>query len=254
MKLSYDFSLHELHGSLHLDGVQLGSYSFTGDIQVTLGPKGMLMLGAGSLNTGTLLVQGFGTFNTGMLFGNAPLTPENITTVTEYSKAAQNICWLNDNKEIFKGFFLTGGYDVLNEHDGFDIGIASVYFNAVLGIEASIGANFAKKDYMALIGAHGDLDAGLDAITGTSISGGLHAHLTAMGSYSPSGFAVDGDAGVTVNFTVSQYIPIVGTKSISASKGAMILFGLGGGKSAHVDFSISDDGNVVPCADNTPKP
>jgi hypothetical protein len=254
LTMSYDFKTHELHGALHLDEIAFGSYKFTGDIQTTMGPNGMLMLGAGSLNTGALLVQGFGTLNIGLLFASTDLTDDNIHTVTEYSRAPQNICWLRENRAGFKGFFFTGGYDILNEHHGFDIGIASVYFNAVLGVEASIGANFKADNYMALIGAHGDLDAGLNAITGTSISGGLHAHLTAQGTYSTNGFAVTGDAGVTVDFTVSQYIPIIGTQSFNASKGALISFGLGGGQKAHVDFSLNDGGNPIACAENSPKP
>lgn len=250
MDLTYDFASHELRGALHMDQVEFGSYKFTGDIQSTMGPNGMLLLGAGSLNTGVLLAEGFGTFNIGLLFGNTNLTEQNINTVTAYSKAKNNICWLDENKNNFKGFFITGGYDIINMHEGFDIGIASVYFNAVLGVEASVGANFAKKNYMALIGAHGDVTAGLDAITGTSISGGLNAHITGVGTYSKQGFAVNGDAGVTVKFEVSQYIPLLGTQSIKASKGAMVLFGIGGGQKAHVDFSLGDDDNTIKCTNN----
>lgn len=250
MALSYDFASHELRGSLHMDEIELGSYKFTGDIQTVMGPNGMLMIGAGSLNTGALLVQGFGVLNIGLMFASIDhLGADNINTVTAYSKAKNNICWLNQNADNFKGFFLTGGLDILDEHKGFDIGIASVYFNANVGVEASIGANFAKKDYMALIGAHGSVVAGLNSITGTSISGSVNAHLTANATYTPKGFAINGDAAVNVGFTVSQYIPIVGTKSITASKGAQVLFGVGGGQKAHMDFSLTDGGGEVNCSD-----
>ncbi|MEO6980701.1 MAG: hypothetical protein ABI113_20070, partial [Mucilaginibacter sp.] len=198
--MSYDFASKTMHGALHMNEVAFGSGKFTGDVQMTFSPKGMLLLGAGSLNTGILLVDGFGVFNIGVLFGNAPLSGDNIKTVTQYSKAGENQCWLKDNSANFKGFFISGGYDILNEHYGYDIGIASVSFNARLGVELSVGANFASNNFMALLGAHGDVDAGLSAITGTSISGGVSAHLTAMASYAPAGFAVDGNAGIKINY------------------------------------------------------
>lgn len=251
--MTYDFPSKTLHGSLHMNQVDFGGKKFSGDVQLTFSPHGMLLLGAGSLNTGTLLVDGFGTFNIGLLFGNTSLTQDNINTVTQYSIAGQTKCWLSDNSQNFKGFFLDGGYDIISEHDGFDIGIASVYFNATLGVEASIGANFNTKNFMALVGAHGDVDAGLSAITGTSISGGVKAHLTAEATYSKQGFGINGDAGVMVNFQVCQYIPVYGTKCLSASKGASVKFGTGGGKKTYFTFSLGKDDGTVQCSNNVNK-
>ncbi|BAU53748.1 hypothetical protein MgSA37_01918 [Mucilaginibacter gotjawali] len=249
LALIYDFPSHELRGSLHMDNIQFGQYYFTGDIQAAMGPNGMLLLGSGQLNTGTIFKDGFGLINIGLLLGNTDLTEDNVTTVTQFSHAKNSLCWLDANRTGFKGFFLTGGVDVINEHDGVDIGIAAVYFNADLGVEASVGANFNNKDYMALLGAHGSVNAGLTSITGTSVSGGLSAHLTAVASYTQTGFAVNGDAGVTVKFTVSQYIPIIGTQSISAQKGAKVNFQLKHNDS-YLHFAIVDDGNAVICTKN----
>ena len=247
--LTYDFPSHELRGSLHMNQVKFGEYAFTGDIQSTMGPNGMLLLGAGQLNTGTLFVNGFGTLNIGLLFGNTDLTDDNINTVTKYSHAKNSLCWLDENKTGFKGFFFTGGLDIIDEHDGVNLGIAAAYFNANLGVEASVGANFANKNYMMLLGAHGSVSAGLTSFTGTTISGGLDAHLTAVATYSPDGFNVNGDAAVDVKFTISQYIPIVGTKSISGEKTAQVKFGTGPPKS-YFNFSLSNDGGAVVCTKN----
>ena len=247
LNLTYDFPTYTLRGALHMKKVKFGSYDFTGDIQTTIGPDGMLMLGSGKLNTGTLFVEGFGIINIGVLFGNINLTPANISTVTQYSKAKNNFCWLDENKDNFKGFFLSGGLDVLDKHEKFNFVVASGYFNANLGVEASIGANFKKKNYMALVGAHGNVNAGLSSITGTSISGALAAHLTGIGSYTENGFAVNGDAGVTIKYQINQYIPFVGTEHIGGQKGAKIDFGVGGGQKSYFNFSLADDGNKVEC-------
>ncbi len=250
LSLTYDFPSHELRGALHMDDIAMGSYKFTGDIQTVMGPKGLLMEGAGQLNTGTLFVDGFGVLNIGVLFADLTLTDDQIATVTEYSKAKNNTCWLDANKANFKGFFVTGGLDIIDKHEKTNFIIASGYFDANLGVEASIGANFNAKNYIALLGAHGEVDAGLSSITGTSISGGLAAHLTADATYTPAGFAINGDAGVTISFTVSQYIPLIGTKSFGGSKGAKVNFGVGGGQKSHLDFSLADDGNTVTCTNN----
>ncbi|WEK21416.1 MAG: hypothetical protein P0Y49_09725 [Candidatus Pedobacter colombiensis] len=248
VEMVYDFDAKEMRGSLHMSEVNFGGYLFSGDVQVTNGSRGMLILGAGSLNTGTLFFNGFGTFNIGLLFGNSSLTNSNISTVTQYSKAKENICWLQQNQSNFKGFFLTGGYDLINERYGFDIGIASVYLNAMLGVEVTLGGNFATSpspNLMALIGAHGEINAGLDAITGTSISGGLSAHLTASATYSTGGFSVSGNAGVKVKYMVSQWIPLVGQKSFGGSMDAGIYI-----TPKTLKFSLGQNNTNVACVTN----
>ena len=247
LSLVYDFPTYTLRGSLHMKKVKFGAYDFTGDIQTTMGPQGLLMLGAGKLNTGTLFVDGFGVINIGVLFGNRDLDQGSVSTVTQYSKAKNGYCWLEDNMKGFKGFYLTGGLDVLDKHSKFNFVVASGYFNANLGVEASIGANFNSKSYLALLGAHGDVNAGLNSITGTTITGGLKAHLTGMASYNPEGFGINGDAGITIKYQINQYVPFVGTQHIGGQKGARVNFGYGGGNPSYFDFSLAEDGNTVTC-------
>ncbi len=245
VKMSYDFAAKQMMGSLHMSDVDFGSYKFSGDVEISYGSAGMLILGAGQLNTGTLLVDGFGTFNIGMLIANGNIGEGSIQKATQYSKAKENICWLRDNKDNFQGFFLSGGYDIINEHKGFDIGIASIYLNAVLGVEASVGANFNKPSFRALVGAHGEVSAGMSAITGTSISGSVAAHITASAEYNPSGFAINGNAGVTVGYRVSQYL-VLKTVTFDGSQDAKVAFQLkkGGTK---FDFSLGKDNGVSEC-------
>ncbi|MCR8556236.1 hypothetical protein KXD93_01200 [Mucilaginibacter sp. BJC16-A38] len=249
LDMVYDFATKTMHGSLHMDKVKFGTYDFTGDVQATFGPPGMTIVGAGQLNTGVFGVDGFGILNIGMVFGNANLTDDNIKTVTQYSTAKQNVCWLRDNGPHFKGFFITGGVNIIDEHDGVNLGIASAYFNAVLGVEVSVGANFTSgyANAMALVGAHGDINAGLDAITGTSISGGLSAHVTGVIAYDQNGFSLKADAGLTVRYKLSQYIPFVGTKEIGGSETASATFGV---NPSIMSFSLGKGDGIVPCVQN----
>ncbi|RZL48603.1 MAG: carboxypeptidase regulatory-like domain-containing protein [Pedobacter sp.] len=224
VKMTYDFASRRMMGSMHMEKVQFGSYNFTGDVEVGYGgEQGFLLMGAGQLNTGTLLVEGFGTFNIGVLFANSDLSENSIAKVTQYSKAKENLCWLKENQKGFKGFFISGGYDIINVQKGFDMAVASVYVNAILGVETSIGANFSKDKYKILIGAHGEVNAGMSAISGTSISGGIKANITVAGDYKPTGFEVAGNAGIVVPYKVSQYL-VLDTLTFEGSQKAKIFF------------------------------
>ncbi|MBB2147270.1 hypothetical protein GM921_17345 [Pedobacter sp. LMG 31464] len=248
IQMIYDFPNRQMTGSLRMENIAFGSYFFTGDIEVSYGSKGFLMLGAGQLNTGTLFVEGFGTFNIGMLFANTTLSPTSIAKVTQYSKSVENKCWLDKYKTDFQGFFLTGGYDVLNEKKGIDLGVASVYLNAVLGVEASIGASFNKPSYKALIGAHGMVSAGMSAVTGTSINGSLAAHLTASAEYSNSTINIDGRAGIGVKYSLSQYL-IAKTVTYNGSIDARVLFHYQPGATS-LKFQIEKDNPLPDCPEN----
>lgn len=246
VQMSYDFKSRRMTGSLRMNEVAFGSYKFSGDVEVGYGgAQGFLLLGAGQLNTGTFPVDGFGTFNIGLLFANADLNDGNIAKVTQYSRAKDNICWLKDNRDHFQGFFLTGGYDIINERKGIDIGIAAIYFNAVVGVEASIGANFNKPSVKALISAHADVSAGMSAITGTSISGSIKAQITASGEYNPSGFSIAGGAGVTLGYQVKQSL-LVKTLTFDGSVDAGVRF-LYQPKGTSINFFLGKDNGVSEC-------
>nr|WP_294944669.1 hypothetical protein [uncultured Mucilaginibacter sp.] len=234
LQMVYDFPTKTMRGSLHMVDVGFSGYILNGDVEVTNAPDGMLIVGAGQLNTNPI-PSGFGTFNIGLLMGNKKPSDVSIGIATQYSKAVENVCWLKERADDFKGFFVTGGYDLINMQKGIDLGIASAYFNAILGIEVSLGADFGSKaSLLVLAGAHGEVNAGLDAITGTSISGGLSAHVTAYGTYDPK-ISVAGNAGVEVHYNISQYIPFFGTKSVGGSIGAGI------------NLTLNKDGSKMTC-------
>ncbi len=241
VKMTYDFATKRMMGTLHMKEVKFGEYFFTGDVEIGYGgSQGFLLMGAGQLNTGTLFLvggDGFGVFNIGVLFANATLTPNSIQRVTQYSKAKENTCWLEDNKDNFQGFFIAGGYEIINEHKTFDLAVASVYLNALLGVEASIGANFNKKSYRLLVGVHGSVNAGMSAISGTSIKGDAKAHMTAAAEYGNSGFTVNGNGGLHVNYTVSQYV-VFDTLTFSGSQDARVDFQYKKGGPTFVKFSL----------------
>jgi len=246
VQMTYDFKSRRMTGSLRMNEVPFGSYKFSGDVEVGYGgSQGFLLLGAGQLNTGTLLVDGFGTFNIGLLFANADLSSNSIAKVTQYSRAKDNICWLNENKSKFQGFFLTGGYDIINERKGLDIGVAAIYFNAVVGVEASIGANFNKPSFKALVSAHAEVTAGMSAITGTSISGAVRAQITASGEYNPAGFSIAGGAGVTLSYSVKQSL-LVETLTFDGSVDAGVRF-LYQPKGTSMKFFLGKDSGMSEC-------
>lgn len=246
VQMSYDFKSRRMTGSLRMNDVAFGSYKFSGDVEVGYGgTQGFLLLGAGQLNTGTFPVDGFGTFNIGMLFANADLSDASIAKVTQYSQAKNNICWLKENRSNFQGFFLTGGYDIINERKGIDIGVAAIYFNAIVGVEASVGANFNTTSFKALVSAHANVSAGMSAITGTSVSGSMKAQITASGEYKPSGFSIAGGAGITLGYQVKQSL-LVETLTFDGSVDAGVRF-LYQPKNTSMNFFLGKDSGMSEC-------
>ena len=243
---TFDFPSKELRGALEIpDGTQFGTWTMGGQLETRFSPSGFIICGAAQVNTGTLLVDGFGTFSMGFLLGNYTLDDGLILKATTYSKDPKSQCWLQANKNGFKGFYFVGGYDVLNVKEGFDIVVASVYLHAVLGVEAALGANFKNSSYTLRVGAHGKVEAGMGAITGTSISGSVEAHVTASANYK-NGFRVKGEANATVAFDVCQSY-VVDEVCWGESVAAGINFGFGQGQKAYFDFFLGDPGELKGC-------
>jgi hypothetical protein len=255
----YDFASKQMTGAMRMNEVEFGSYKFTGDVEVQFGAQGFLTLAAGQLNTGVLLAEGFGTFSSGLVLGSKSLGgadgPSIIKRTTQFSKNPNANCWLEGHKSNFKGFFFTGGYDILNTQKGVDIGIAACYFSAVLGIEASLGAYLGgPAEFKVGLGAHGIVKAGMSAITGTSISGKMEAHAGADMAYKPaeSSFNIDGFADLTFGFKVTQSF-LVGSVDYDFSQTAGANFYLNNTKApkADYDFFLSSVNENVTCKSNT---
>lgn len=248
LEMTYDFPSKELRGVLTVpDGTAMGSWTFGGVMEMKYSPKGFLVSGAGSLNTGTLLVDGFGTFNIGFLLANYSLDQPVIDKVTKYSRDPKGQCWLQENKANFKGFYFVGGYDIINTEAGFDIAVASIYFQAQLGVEAALGMNFANNDSKFSIGGHGNVSAGMSAITGTSVSGSMQAHATASAMYKKGqGMSVNGNANLTLGFSVCQSFAVT-TSCWDESKEAGLDFGFGGSKGSYFDYHLGNPGTLKGC-------
>jgi hypothetical protein len=253
LNMVYDLPTSTMHGSMHMNNMAFGTWEFTGDVEVLFGKDGFLSMASGQLNTGILFADGFGVFTAGLLLGSYPLNKTIIDKTIQFSKNPQASCWLTGNMTNFKGFYFTGGYDVLNESEGFDIGIASVYYNAVLGIEASLGLNFAQSQSLLGLGAHGKVTAGASAITGTTIEGEIEAHVSAELSYGKgSGFGVDGMAALGVGFKVCQHVPVVDEELCwGESAEAAAKFGFGSNKDSYFDFSL-EKGASSTCVQKAP--
>jgi len=257
IEVLYDLKNKEMIGTLKMDKVKMGSYQFTGDAEMRIGWPGIMTLCAGQLNTGTLIVEGFGTFSAGLVLGSYKLTEAHVKKVIQFSKDPRAGCWLNDaNATGFQGFYFTGGYDILNKSESVDFGIAAAYFKAQLGVEAMLG--YSKKpvgstqgsQVMLGIGAHGKVNAGMSAITGTSIKGGMVGHLTADAFYAigAGNYAVNGAAEMSMEVVLSQYIPFWGTESWTFNKAAGAYFtyanhndpAIGAKKGASFDFFLGN--------------
>lgn len=252
LALTYDFPGKELRGTLEIpDGTEIGSYKFGGNLETRFGDKGFVICGSGQLNTGTLLAEGFGTFNSGFLLANYSLDDGLIKKATTYSLNPANVCWLSNNAANFKGFFFCGGYDILNVQKGFDIAIASVYLHATVGVEASLGMNFSKGANIRMgVGAHGKVEAGMAAITGTTIDGTVDINVNASADYMQGvGFGLDGSAFATVTYKACQSY-IADEICFGGSKEARIDFGLGPAcqkKKAYYEFQLGAPGKLTSC-------
>ena len=254
MNLVYNFADKELVGTLQIKGVEMGSYKVDADIESRMGAKGFLLSGAASVNTGTLLVEGLGTFKMGFALGNYYLTPQIITKVTQFSLDQGASCWLkNANTEGFKGIFMTGGYNIIDVKKEFNAVVVSAYVHAALGAEASFGLskNNGEKDAMLKVGVYGLAEAGMEAITGTSIEGSVAAHVSIEGAYNfdTGNYAIEGDADLTFNVLVKQSL-LVKTLEFPIDLGAGVNIKYsktGSSKSVDCSFHLGKGVSITSC-------
>ncbi|MGC4057100.1 MAG: hypothetical protein QM743_03135 [Chitinophagaceae bacterium] len=252
LNMVYDFKESVMRGAMRMDNAEFGSYKFTGDVQVEFGKYGFLTMAAGQLNTGVLLAEGFGVFSSGLVLGVYDnLSDDIIAKTVQFSKDPKSLCWITENRSNFKGCYFTGGYDILNTSKSFDIGIAAAYFNAVLGVESSIGLTFGNGTNGVLnVGAHGMVKAGLSAITGTTIKGQIEGHLTAKATYSNApgaGFGVEGASALGFSCEACQSVPFFDDICFDFEKACGATFGFGQGSGAHFDFKLESIADLHKC-------
>ena len=250
MKMVYNFADKELVGSMQILNKEMGSYKVDADVETRMGVKGFLLSGAASVNTGTLLVEGLGTFKMGFAVGNYPLAEATIQRVTQFSLDPLAKCWLENNASNFKGLYVTGGYNIIDVKKTFSAVVVSAYARAALGAEASFGFNKgAGTNVILRVGAFGKAQAGMSAITGTSISGSALAKVTLQSAYDPDKFTINGDADMTMGVTVSQSL-LFDTlhTNLDINAGVKIKYAKqGNSKSVDFDYHLGSGTNLEEC-------
>jgi len=247
----YDFENRELRGSLLVDapsGITLGSVIvYKGAIGTCFGEKGFYVAGGmkAFLPMGILA----GIYNLGMMAGYHELSPE-LWGITNscINPLVVNNCY-KANTTFLSGFYFAFNREILNESITKNFILASGYVraNALLGGDFYINY-LSGSDWK--VGADGyvfvDFSAGLDAITGTSISGSV----TGDGRI---GF-VFGQPSETSNFYTSIGLGFnakieqdLGIETISES--ISVDCSIKGDTNSGLSFSLSSGGKKPDCSD-----
>jgi hypothetical protein len=230
LALTYIFPEKKMIGMLHVNQQVFGSWSIEGaDLEMEFSPEGWYLLGCGKLNTGTLLLEGLGTFNAGFLFGSHDVNQVMINKLTQFSITGQSCGYLSQNANNFKGFFFTGGYNIIDKNISKDFVIVSGYVRAQLGVEGSMALNLNSSNQKFFLGvaAAGTVAAGMSAITGTSLCAGMKTTLYAEAKGSNlKNIEIVGGSDFTATGKVKQWVPFFDDIEMSADFDAHIKFGL----------------------------
>lgn len=246
MEMTFDFQKKQLYGLLVIkEGTKIGTWDVTGQVETWIDPGGFLVLGIGTINTGTLFVDGYGLFKIGFVLGGHSLTTENIAKACTYAVNPEASCWLVENKNNFKGFWFCGNNQMVNEDYNFNAIIAQAYVHADATIEASLGVNFGgTPNFEMNIAAFGHVKAGMSAITGTYIEGHLDADAIARIAYK-GGLTFDARGDLSLEYKICQTLPFVDDICYSDTKGCALKFGYNG--STYFSFSLDGPGDFKGC-------
>jgi hypothetical protein len=229
LALTYIFPEKKMIGLLHVNQQAFGSWSIEGaDLEMEFSPKGWYLLGCGKLNTGTLLAEGLGTFNAGFLFGSHDISPGMSSKLTQFAITGQSCGYLSKNANNFKGFFFTGGYNIIDKNISKDFVIVSGFVKAQLGVEGSMALNLNSSTDKFFIGiaAAGQVAAGMSAITGTSLCAGMKTTLYAEAKGANlKNIEISGGSDFTAVGKVKQWVPFFDDIELSADFNAHIKFG-----------------------------
>lgn len=245
LEMSYDFVAKRLQGLLVIpEGTKIGSWEVDGQVETIIDPGGFVVVGLGRVNTGTIFVEGYGMFKIGFVLGGYDLTDALIEKATTYTVNPNAQCWLQANKNDFKGFWFCGANQFINEHYDFYAVIANAYIHADAILEASLGVNFSASTFNLGLGAYVDVRAGMSAITGTSISGHINASAQATINYN-KGLTFDALGDFSCGYKICQSL-VVDEVCYDNSIGAGLNFGYNG-SSTYFNFSLGNPGNFKGC-------
>jgi len=245
MTQTFDFKKKELIGSLKINSeIMLGTVRLhSGTIETCFGAKGFYVAGGCYAFIPAGLLSG--DYNLGFMAGMHELTDHLWNTTNSYiDPSVINVCY-KANTKILSGFYFAFNREIINVNYDFDYVIASGYVKALalIGgdfyINATSGWKVGGDGYV-----HIGVDAGLSAITGTSISGGIHGDGRIMFQVgNPSYFKMN--TSLDFNASLEQSLGIT-TISKSVSVGCFAEGGTDGFK-----FELGSGSGKLEC--NPPK-
>ncbi len=175
MTQTFDFKKKELIGSLNISKpVMLGSVRLHGGvIETCFGSQGFYVAGGCSafIPAGILA----GDYNIGMMSGRYPLTDHLWGVTNSYiDEVVQNKCY-KQSTQTLSGFYFAFNREIINKSIDFDFILASGYVKALALIGGDFYFNITANEWK--LGGDGyvyaKVNAGLSAITGTSLSGSV---------------------------------------------------------------------------------
>jgi len=246
MTMVYDFDQKALYGTIAVNDQSLGPFSVGGTVDMLMDPQGWYFLGVGEVKTG--LPGPLGNMNMGFLLGNRPITTLETNKVSQYSYDKSSLCWLIEGggKSAINGLFITAGKSILDKELGFDYPLASFYFRAKAGAEASLYSDFSNWSLMMSAGLYGEVAAGA-SILGVSASGSASLNGSLTGAVSSKSFCVGGDVGVLVKGTLSVDNPFGPDPSTSISEHAGVKLQISSSSGFDADFYLGSGGNPPSC-------
>lgn len=247
----FDFKAKELRGTLVVDvpgGITLGSVIvYKASMGTCFGGNGFYIAGGmrAFLPMGILA----GIYNLGMMAGYHPLTDE-LWGVTNacMNPAVVNTCYKIKHPQL-SGFYFTASREIINFEESFGFVLADGYVRAVALLGGSFYVNYVPGNFET--GAegfvHADVSAGLSAITGTSISGGVKGD-------GKVGFVFAIPKENSHFYTTTQLgfeakiEQDLGFKTVSASKSVnCVLSAKAGVSGSGFNFSFGSDGDKLVC-------
>lgn len=237
MSQTFDFKKKELVGSLTISTpVLLGTVRLhSGTIETCFGMQGFYLAGGCSafIPAGILA----GDYNIGMMAGRYPLTDHLWNVTNSYiDPVVQNKCYKQNTKTL-SGFYFAFNREIIKKSIDFDFILATGYVKALALIGGDFYFNISDNEWK--LGGDGyvfaEAKAGLSAITGTSISGGVSGEGKIMfqigePSYFDAVMKMDFNAKIkqSLGFTTISESVSVDCKATAGTSGFSFSLGSGG--------------------------
>lgn len=241
MSQTFDFKKKELIGSLTINmEVLLGTVRLhSGTIETCFGAPGFYVAGGcyAFIPAGILA----GDYNLGFMAGHHELTDRLWNTTNSYiDPSVVNVCYKQSTPNL-SGFYFAFNREIINKSIDFDYVIAAGYVKALALIGGDFYINATSNWKVGGDGyVHVGVDAGLSAITGTSIKGSVAGDGKIMFQVgNPSYF----DANLKLGFDASLEQSLgVTTLKKTVSVGCFATGGTSG-----FDFNLGSGLNVLSC-------